>query len=96
MPAKSKAELKYLFVHDPRVAKEFADATPDISKLPEHVKKKAMGGGMDGDEMVPCMNCGGMTPGYAGGGMVESVPEKKLPENFRAMFGRKMAARGAK
>lgn len=46
MPAKSKAQLKKLFVLEKQgklkkgVAEEFARATPDIKKLPEHVKKK--------------------------------------------------------
>jgi hypothetical protein len=41
MPAKSKAELKYLFVHEPKVAKEFASKTKNIKALPEHVNKKS-------------------------------------------------------
>ncbi len=39
MPAKSKAQLKKLFVINPKVAKEMADKTPNIKALPEHVKK---------------------------------------------------------
>lgn len=45
MPAKSKAQLKKLFVLEKQgklkkgTAKEFANATPNIKKLPEHVKK---------------------------------------------------------
>lgn len=47
MPAKSKAQLKKLFVLEKQgklkkgTAKEFAQATPNIKKLPEHVKKKS-------------------------------------------------------
>jgi hypothetical protein len=41
MPFKSKAQAKYMFAKKPELAKEFADATPSIKKLPEHVKKKA-------------------------------------------------------
>jgi hypothetical protein len=41
MPFKSKAQRKYLFANNPKVAQEFADATPKGKKLPEHVKKKA-------------------------------------------------------
>ena len=37
MPFKSKAQRGYLFVHDPKVAKEFAAATPKGAKLPQHV-----------------------------------------------------------
>jgi hypothetical protein len=40
MPFKSKAQAKYMFAKHPEIAKEFADATPSIKKLPEHVKKK--------------------------------------------------------
>lgn len=40
MPFKSKAQEKYMFANHPKMAKEFADATPDIKKLPEKVKKK--------------------------------------------------------
>lgn len=29
-----------MFAKHPEIAKEFADATPSIKKLPEHVKKK--------------------------------------------------------
>lgn len=29
-----------MFAKKPEMAKEFADATPSIKKLPEHVKKK--------------------------------------------------------
>lgn len=38
MPLKSKAQMRYLFAKKPEIAKEFADATPNIKKLPEHVK----------------------------------------------------------
>lgn len=37
MPAKSKAELRYLFANKPAVAKEMAAKTPNIKKLPERV-----------------------------------------------------------
>lgn len=40
MPFKSKAQAKYMFAKHPKIAKEFASATPSIKKLPEHVKKK--------------------------------------------------------
>lgn len=46
MPAKSKAQLGKLFVLEKEgklkkgTAKEFARETPNIKKLPEHVKKK--------------------------------------------------------
>ncbi len=46
MPAKSKAQLGKLFILEKQgklkkgIAEEFARATPNIKKLPEHVKKK--------------------------------------------------------
>lgn len=40
MPFKSKAQQKYMFAKHPKIAKEFAEATPNIKKLPEHVRKK--------------------------------------------------------
>jgi len=39
MPFKSEAQRKYLWMKHPEVAREFADATPKGTKLPEHVKK---------------------------------------------------------
>jgi hypothetical protein len=40
MPFKSNAQRKFLFLKHPKVAKEFAKATPKGKKLPEHVKGK--------------------------------------------------------
>ena len=37
MPFKSVAQQKYMFVHHPQIAKEFAKKT-DFSKLPEYTK----------------------------------------------------------
>lgn len=39
-PLRSKAQQRYLFAKHPEIAKEFADATPNIKALPEHVKSK--------------------------------------------------------
>lgn len=39
MPFRSEAQRKYLFINNPKVAKEFAKKTPRGIKLPEHVKK---------------------------------------------------------
>ena len=39
MPFKSKAQAKYLYAVKPGVAKEFAEKTLNIKKLPEHKKK---------------------------------------------------------
>ena len=42
MPLKSKAQEKYLWANDPKLAQEFEDKTPKSAKkgLPEHVAKK--------------------------------------------------------
>ena len=40
MPFKSKAQQRYLFATNPKVAKEFAKATPNMKGLPQHVGGK--------------------------------------------------------
>jgi hypothetical protein len=40
MPFKSKAQSRYLFATEPKMAKEFAAKTPNMKKLPEKVKPK--------------------------------------------------------
>jgi hypothetical protein len=40
MPFKSKAQQKYLYANNPKVAKEFAKETKNFKKLPNKVKKK--------------------------------------------------------
>ncbi len=42
MPFKSKAQMRYLYAVEPKVAEEFANATSkkQLKKLPEKVKKK--------------------------------------------------------
>lgn len=40
MPFKSKAQMGYMFVHHPELAKEFAEKTVNMKKLPKHVEKK--------------------------------------------------------
>lgn len=44
MPFASKAQRGYLFVHNPKVAKEFAAVTPKGKKLPKRVKRSAKRG----------------------------------------------------
>lgn len=39
MPFKSEAQRRYLWMKNPEVAREFSDATPKGTKLPDHVKK---------------------------------------------------------
>lgn len=39
MPFKSQAQRAYLFAKEPKVAKEFAKATPKGKPLPKKVKK---------------------------------------------------------
>lgn len=41
MPFKSQAQRRYLFAKEPKVAREFAAATPPGAKLPERVTPKA-------------------------------------------------------
>jgi hypothetical protein len=38
MPLKSKAQMRKLWATNPRVAREFTDATPNLKKLPEYVR----------------------------------------------------------
>lgn len=40
MPFKSKAQARLMWAKDPKMAQEFADATPSIKALPEKVKPK--------------------------------------------------------
>ena len=40
MPFKSRAQSRYLFATEPKMAKEFAAKTPNMKKLPEKVKPK--------------------------------------------------------
>ena len=35
MPFRSQAQMRFLFAKHPKIAQEFADKTPNISKLPE-------------------------------------------------------------
>lgn len=39
MPFKSKAQQRYLYATNPKVAEEFAEHTKSFKKLPEKVKK---------------------------------------------------------
>jgi hypothetical protein len=39
MPFRSEAQRRYLWMKEPKVAKEFAAATPKGTKLPKYVKK---------------------------------------------------------
>jgi hypothetical protein len=40
MPLKSKAQERFLWSTNPKLAKKFEDHTPKGTKLPEKVKKK--------------------------------------------------------
>lgn len=40
MPFVSKAQARYLYGVHPEIAKEFAEKTVSLKKLPEHVKKQ--------------------------------------------------------
>lgn len=39
MPFKSKSQARFMFSQHPKIAKEFANKTKSIKKLPEKVKK---------------------------------------------------------
>lgn len=39
MPFESKAQAKYMFATDPKLAKEFAKKTIDMKNMPEHKKE---------------------------------------------------------
>jgi len=41
MPMKSQAQRAYLWIHEPKIAKEFEAATPKGKKLPKHVKSNS-------------------------------------------------------
>lgn len=45
MPFRSKAQQRFLFAREPKVAEEFAEKTPKSAykKLPEHVSKDKNG-----------------------------------------------------
>ena len=62
MPFESKAQQRFMFAKHPEMAKEWADKTPGISALPEHVKKMAEGGTPDapkeGDEFTEGIKSG--------------------------------------
>ena len=40
MPFKSKAQMRYLYANNPKVAEEFQKHTPEGKKLPNHVPPK--------------------------------------------------------
>ena len=40
MPFTSKAQMGYMFIHHPKIAKEFASKTANIKSLPYKVKQK--------------------------------------------------------
>lgn len=42
-PFRSQSQRRFLYAKHPKMAKEFAEHTPNIKKLPEKVKKKAKG-----------------------------------------------------
>jgi hypothetical protein len=40
MPFTSKAQQRFMFAKHPKIAKKWAEKTPDIKSLPQHVKKE--------------------------------------------------------
>jgi hypothetical protein len=71
MPFKSKAQQRFMFSQHPEMAKEWADKTPDISKLPEHVKKMADGGDVSNPESSDFER----SSNYPTSAMTETPPE---------------------
>src|SRR5258707_13532332 len=49
MPFKSEAQRRFMFLNHPKLADEFAAATPENKPLPEHVKKMSDGGEVESD-----------------------------------------------
>ena len=43
MPFQSQAQARFLFAKHPKVAKEFAEKTPNIGELPQHIDKEKEG-----------------------------------------------------
>jgi hypothetical protein len=39
MPFKSQAQRKWMYAHDPKMARQWQEHTPKDAKLPEKVKK---------------------------------------------------------
>ena len=42
MPFKSKAQMRYLYAKEPKIAKRWAAETMEMSELPEHKKKRKL------------------------------------------------------
>jgi hypothetical protein len=97
MPFKSKAQQRFMFSQHPEMAKEWADKTPDISKLPEHVKKMAEGGNVSDEPGVQDATLhdiiGPALAALAGGvpeaaeGMAEMAPEMMGSEAGEVSLG---------
>ncbi len=69
MPFKSKSQQRFMFAKHPKIAEEFAEATPNIKKLPEHL---AFGGETNPKhETIEAME-NNPTAGFANGGEVEN------------------------
>jgi hypothetical protein len=77
MPFKSKAQQRFMFSQHPEMAKEWADKTPDISKLPEHMKGACMGTGLCAGG---CMYEGGNVEAPGG----QNEKDKELMEHMEA------------
>ena len=43
MPFSSKAQMRYLFAKEPKLAREFAESTPDSTELPDRVNTRTGG-----------------------------------------------------
>lgn len=40
MPFRSKAQMRWMFVHHPRIARRWAHHTRNLKRLPAHVRRR--------------------------------------------------------
>jgi hypothetical protein len=88
MPFKSKAQQRFMFAKHPKMAEEFAAATPDISKLPQHVKKMAYGGETNPKKETLSSMQNNPTAGFADGGEVKEDSDYGTLVGLREMLKR--------
>jgi hypothetical protein len=50
MPLKSRSQMRWMFATHPKMAKRWAEHTPDIKALPEHAEQEKK------SELVECFN----------------------------------------
>jgi hypothetical protein len=75
MPLKSKSQQRFMFSQHPEMAKEWADKTPDIKKLPEHVQHKAEGGSIQEEPGLQDTTVSDSATFAALAGLIGAAPE---------------------